>query len=620
MNKLLVLATLALPLMVSPAFADEPKERSEIPAEFKWDLSSMYSSNEAWEADREKFQSMLPEIGKFKGRLADNGETLLAAITKIEEVTQIVENLYVYAGLSSFEDLRVGDNSARFSEAGTLLANLGEETAFFGPELLSIPEVKLAQMIDDTPGLDIYRHSIDETLRLRAYTLSESGEKILAAASDPLGKFGNTYTALNNADMTFGEINDEDGNSVELTKARYGTFIFSPNRQVREDAWKGLFKEYERLGNTLAANYEGHVKSRVFLAKTRGYDSRLQEATYSSAIPEEVYINLIKVSREGSEPLQRYLELRRKSLGVDTLEVWDLYAPLVEPTMKDISWGDAKKIVADALQPLGPEYVDLYWKGFDEGWVDVYETKGKRGGAFSWGTYSSKPYLSMNYEGTLNDVSTLAHEYGHSVHSYLSRRTQPYTYGSYRTFIAEIASMTNEAILYQKLLKETKSRQEKTFLLQTYLDQFRGSFFRQASFADFEMQAHALVESGSALTKESLNDLYADVFSAYYGDAVNTDPLNASEWSRIPHFLRTDNFYVYQYATSFAAATALAKMILEEGEPARKRFLTMLRSGSNDYPIELLKKAGVDMTTPQPIYDTLAVFEELVNELALNLE
>jgi len=619
MKRTLILAVLLLPFVVSPALADEPRERSEVPAEYKWDLSSMYASNEAWEADKEKFESMLPEIDEFKGHLADDGETLLAAIKKIEEIEQLVGNLLVYAGLSSFEDLRVGENSARFSEASSLYATFGEQTAFVSPELLKIPEEKLTQMINDTPGLHIYRHSIDETLRLRAYTLSEAEERILAGARDPLGKFGNTFTALNNADMTFGEMLDEEGNTVELTKARYGTFIYSPNRQVREDAWKGLFQEYERLGNMLAANYEGHIKARVFLARTRGYDSRLHAATYGSAIPQEVYTNLIKASREGSAPLQRYLELRRQKLGVETLEVWDLYAPLVEPTMDNISWDDAKEIVADALQPLGKEYVDLYWQGFDQGWVDVYETIGKRGGAYSWGTYTSKPYLSMNYEGTLSDVSTLAHEYGHSLHSYMARHTQPYTYGGYRTFIAEIASMTNEAILYQKMLKEAKTKQEKIFLLQTYLDQFRGSFFRQVSFADFEMQAHALVESGHGLTKDSLNKLYADVFAAYYGDAVNTDPLNASEWSRIPHFLRDDNFYVYQYATSFVAATALAKMILEEGEPARERFLTMLKSGSNDYPIELLKKAGVDMTTPQPIYDTLAVFEELVNELEQTL-
>jgi len=620
MKRLLTLAALALSLLASTAIADEPKERSEVPAQYKWDLSSMYASREAWDTDRKKFESMLPEIREFKGHLADGGETLLSAIGKIEEISQIVGNLYVYAGLSSFEDLRVGENSARFSEAQMLYAKLGEETAFFSPELLAIPEEKLARMIDQTSGLHVHRHSIDETLRLRNYTLSEPEEKILAAASDPLGKFGNTFTALNNADMKFGEMTDEEGNTVELTKARYGSFIFSTNRQVREDAWKGLHSEYEKVGNTLAANYEGHVKARVFLAKTRGYDSRLQAATYGSAIPEEVYTNLIKVSHEGAGALQRYLELRKKALGVETLQVWDLYAPLVEPTMKDIPWEEAKKIVADALQPLGEEYVGLYWKGFDEGWVDVYETVGKRGGAYSWGTYSSKPYLSLNYDGTLSDVSTLAHEYGHSIHSFLTRNTQPYVYGSYRTFIAEVASMTNEAILYQKMLKETTSKQEKIYLLQTYLDQFRGSFFRQASFADFEMQAHALVESGNGLTKESLNKLYADVYKTYYGDAVNVDPLNASEWSRIPHFLRNDNFYVYQYATSFAAATALAKMILEEGEPARKRFLTMLKSGSNDYPIELLKKAGVDMATPQPIYDTLSVFEDLVSELERNLQ
>ena len=619
MKRMLILAMLSLPFLVSPALADEPRERSEVPAEYKWDLSSMYASNEAWEADKEKFESMLPEIDEFKGHLADDGETLLAAIKKIEEIEQLVGNLLVYAGLSSFEDLRVGENSARFSEASSLYATFGEQTAFVSPELLKIPEEKLTRMINDTPGLHIYRHSIDETLRLRAYTLSEAEERILAGARDPLGKFGNTFTALNNADMTFGEMLDEEGNTVELTKARYGTFIYSPNRQVREDAWKGLFQEYERLGNMLAANYEGHIKARVFLARTRGYDSRLHAATYGSAIPQEVYTNLIKASREGSAPLQRYLELRRQQLGVETLEVWDLYAPLVEPTMDNISWDDAKEIVADALQPLGKEYVDLYWQGFDQGWVDVYETIGKRGGAYSWGTYTSKPYLSMNYEGTLSDVSTLAHEYGHSLHSHMARHTQPYAYGDYRTFIAEIASMTNEAILYQKMLKEATTKQEKIFLLQTYLDKFRGSFFRQVSFADFEMQAHALVESGHGLTKDSLNKLYADVFAAYYGDAVNTDPLNASEWSRIPHFLRDDNFYVYQYATSFVAATALAKMILEEGEPARERFLTMLKSGSNDYPIELLKKAGVDMTTPQPIYDTLAVFEKLVNELEQTL-
>ena len=370
----------------------------------------------------------------------------------------------------------------------------------------------------------------------------------------------------------------------------------------------------------LAANYEGHVKSRIFYAKARGYDSRLHAATYSSAIPMDVYLNLIKAARQGAVPLQRYLNLRQKVLGVETLEIWDLYAPISEPTLKDIPWEDAKNLVGKALTQLGDEYLAVYWKGFDACWVDAVENKGKRGGAYSWGTYNSKPYFSMNYDGTLSDVSTLAHEYAHSIHSYLADGTQPYVYAQYRIFIAEIASMTNEAILFQKMLAEAKSKQERAFLLQTYLDQFRGSFFRQTSFADFEMQAHAKVESGEALTKDTLKTLYADVFNAYYGDAVNADELNASEWSRIPHFLRTDNFYVYQYATSFVAATAFAKMILEEGEPARDRYLAMLKSGGNDYPIELLKKTGVDMTTSKPVYDTIAVFEDLVSELEAALD
>jgi len=332
-----------------------------------------------------------------------------------------------------------------------------------------------------------------------------------------------------------------------------------------------------------------------------------------------VYTSLIAAARDGAEPLQRYVELRHKQLGVDTMQVWDLYAPMVDPTFEDIEWEDAKTIVAEALSVFGNDYMELYWRGFDEGWVDALENRGKRGGAYSWGTYTSKPYLSMNYQGTLSNVSTLAHEYGHSLHSWMSNETQPYTYSQYRIFIAEIASMTNQALLSQKMLGEVETREQKIDLLQNRLDEFRGAFFRQASFADFEMQAHAKVEAGESLTKESLSELYADIFEAYYGDSVYPHPLNASEWSRISHFLRTDNFYVYQYATSFAAATALAKGIIEDGEPARERFMELLRSGSSDYPIELLKKAGVDMTTPQPIYDTIEVFKALVAELEQTL-
>ena len=597
------------------AVSAEVKERPDIPAQYKWDLSAMYDSSEAWEADVKKLQGKTPEMLAYKGRLAESGNTLLAAIKKQEELSQILGNIYVYAGLKSFEDLRNSENGAMFSRARTLNSELSEATAFFSPELLAIPVDKLKSMVDKTAGLHIYRHYLDEESRLRAYTLSEPQEKLLAMASDPMAGFAQVFSKLNNADMSFGEIEDEHGNTVELTKARYSTFLESKDRRVRKDAWTGIFQKYEELGNTLAANYDGNVKTRVFFARARGYDSALHMATYNSAIPMEVYTNLVAAVRENVQPLQRYMGILQEQLGVEALEPWDLYAPMVEPAFENLEWEQAKKLVAGGLTPLGEDYLKLYWQGFDKGWVDTFESRGKRGGAFSWGTYNSKPYLSLNYEGSLTDVSTLAHEYGHSLHSYMTRHTQPYVYGSYRTFIAEIASMTNEALLFHKLLADAKTTSERAFILQSYLDEFRGGFFVQTAFADYEMQAHAAVEAGGALTKDSLNKIYGDVFASYYGDTVNVAPLSDSGWSRIPHFVATNNFYVYQYATSFVAATALAKMILEEGEPARDRFLEMLRSGSNDYPIELLKKAGVDMTSPQPIYDTIAVFDGLIDEL-----
>jgi len=597
------------------AAAQEVPERDDIPAEYKWDLSDMYASTDDWEADKARFLDSLPELARFKGTLGESGDNLLAAIEAIQKVETVIANLYVYAGLRSNEDTRISENGARLSEAQGLYSQYQQALSYFSPELLAISEDQLNQFIEDTPGLQIYAHYLEEMARMRPYTLSEKEEKLLAMASDPLDKFDSVFTAIDSADLSFGSIRDENGDEVELTNSRYGAFLHSTDRRVREDAWKGLFSGYKTLNHTLAANYEGHVKSRVFFARARGFESRLEHATYTNAIPIEVFQNLIATARAGSAPLQRYLRLRKEALGVDRLEIWDMYAPIVPPTLKDINFEEAKQIVAEALTPLGQEYIDVYWKGFDEGWVDAMANRGKRGGAYSWGTYTSKPYLSMNYEGTLNNVSTLAHEYGHSIHSYLTRSNQPQVYGDYRTFIAEIASMTNEAILMQKMLAEAQSAHERAYLLSSYLDEFRGGFYRQASFADFEARAHAQVEAGAALTADVLNTIYADVFADYYGDAVHADELNQIEWSRIPHFLRGDNFYVYQYSTSFVAATALAKQILEEGEPARERYLTMLKSGSNDYPIELLKKAGIDMTTAAPIEATIAVFDGLVDQL-----
>ena len=614
---LLVISTFLLPAWVQ---GKDVPERIDIDERYKWDLSDMYGDTQAWEVDREKFIAALPTLERFRGQLSTDGSTLLAAIEAMQSVETIIANLYVYAGLRSYEDTRVSENAARFSEAQSLYARYQETLSFFTPELLAIPEHTLSQFLASTPGLAVYTHYLEEIARMRPYTLSEAEEKLLAMASDPLDKFDSVFTAIDSSDLQFGTVIDSDGNEVELTNSRYGAFLHSTDRRVREDAWTGLFKGYNALNHTLAANYEGHVKSRVFFARARGFESRLEHATYVNAIPVEIFNNLLTTARAGSEPLQRYLKLRKEALGVERLEIWDMYAPIVPPTLADISFEDAKQLVADALTPLGQEYIDIYWKGFEEGWVDAMANRGKRGGAYSWGTYTSKPYLSMNYEGTLNNVSTLAHEYGHSIHSYLTRSNQPQVYGDYKTFIAEVASMTNEAILMQKMLSEASSAGERAYLLSSYLDEFRGGFYRQASFADFEARAHAKVEAGEALTADVLNNLYADVFADYYGDAVHANELNQIEWSRIPHFLRSDNFYVYQYSTSFVAATALAKMIIEEGEPARERYLTMLKSGSNDYPVALLKKAGIDMTSTAPMEATIAVFDDLVDQLEVALD
>ena len=614
---LLVISTFLLPAWVQ---GKDVPERIDIDERYKWDLSDMYRDTQAWEVDREKFIDALPTLERFRGQLSTDGPTLLAAIEAMQSVETIIANLYVYAGLRSYEDTRVSENAARFSEAQSLYARYLETLSFFTPELLAIPEHTLSQLLASTPGLAVYSHYLEEIARMRPYTLSEAEEKLLAMASDPLDKFDSVFTAIDSSDLQFGTVIDSDGNEVELTNSRYGAFLHSTDRRVREDAWTGLFKGYNALNHTLAANYEGHVKSRVFFARARGFESRLEHATYVNAIPVEIFNNLLTTAKAGSEPLQRYLKLRKEALGVERLEIWDMYAPIVPPTMADISFENAKQLVADALTPLGQEYIDIYWKGFEEGWVDAMANRGKRGGAYSWGTYTSKPYLSMNYEGTLNNVSTLAHEYGHSIHSYLTRSNQPQVYGDYKTFIAEVASMTNEAILMQKMLSEASSAGERAYLLSSYLDEFRGGFYRQASFADFEARAHAKVEAGEALTADVLNNLYANVFADYYGDAVHAHELNQIEWSRIPHFLRSDNFYVYQYSTSFVAATALAKMIIEEGEPARERYLTMLKSGSNDYPVALLKKAGIDMTSTAPIEATIEVFDDLVDQLEVALD
>jgi oligoendopeptidase F len=594
-------------------------ERKDIEAKYKWALEDIYPTDQAWEADFQKFQAAIPEIAQYKGKLGESGETLLAALETRDRLGELHGKLFVYASMRYDQDTRVDLYAGMRDRISSLGVQYAQAAAYMEPEILAVPRDALWAMVEKTPGLELYRHYLDDLIRGQAHTLSAEEEELLALSSDVSGTFGKTFGAFHNADLTvYGRMPDEDGNVVDLTKARYSAFQESPDRRVREQSWKLFYAPYEEFGHMMANNMAGNVKSHTFYAKARKYDSALQAALDRNAIPTEVYTNLVKTVRENIEPLHRYVALRKRMLGVDTLQVWDMSAPLVTGTVKDIPFETAEKMVVDGLKPLGPEYLTPFRNAFNAGWIDVYETAGKRSGAYSWGDYDTKPYLLLNYNGTLEDVFTLAHEMGHSMHSYLTRHNQPYVYGDYATFVAEVASTTNEALLIHKMLGETTDHQKRLVLLNHYLEQIRGTFFTQVMFADFELQMHEMVESGKPLTKESLDQLYIDTYKTYFGPSVNVVDLNGATWSRIPHFYY--NFYVYQYATSYAAATALSGKILKEGEPAVDRYLAYLKSGSSDYPINVLKKAGVDMTTPQPIVDTINTFSDVLDQMEAELD
>jgi oligoendopeptidase F len=495
----------------------------------------------------------------------------------------------------------------------SLNARIGEATAYFTPEVLAIPAAKMTSFYKAAPGLGVYRHDLEDIQRLRAHTLTAAEEKLLASARDFSGASGAIFTAFNNADLRYGIIRDAKGQEIELTKAVYQRSLESPDRRVRHDAFVGLHGAYGRYNNTLGAMMNGNVKSDEFFARSRRYGSAVEGSLDANNIPVSVYQNLVNTVDAHLEPLHRYASLRKKWMNLDTLHVYDLYAPLVPDARMEVSFEQARENVLAGLKPMGEEYLGVFRKGLDGGWIDVFETEGKTSGAYNWGSYTSHPYVLMNWSNTLEDEFTLAHEMGHALHSYFTHKNQPYVYGSYATFVAEVASTTNEATLINYLLSQNITKEQRLYLLNFLLEQIRTTFFRQTLFAEFELRTHELVEKGEPLTAEAMNQLYRDLYQKYYGPDLAVDANAEYEWSRIPHFYRS--FYVYQYATSYAAATALSKKILTEGAPEVDRYLSFLKSGSSDYPIEVLKKAGVDMRTPEPIETTIARFDEVLNEM-----
>ena len=587
--------------------------RDEIDAKYKWVLEDIYENNEKWEEDFEKVRKLSEDIKKFKGTLGESDARLLECLRLCDDMLSMNEKVFVYARMRKDEDNSNATYQALADRAATLSTEVYASVSFMVPEIISIPEERLLGFLDKNKELQLYRHFINDILRQKKHTLSEREEEILALSSEIAQTSRDVFTMFNNADIKFPNIRDENGEEVELTKGRYIRFLESKDRRVRKDAFHSLYSTYKKFENTLAASLIGNIKKNRFYSSVRKYGSCLEASLDSDNISVDVYDNLIETVNKNLPLLHRYLRLRRKALKLDELHMYDLYVPIVAEPKEDIPYEEALKMVEKGLQPLGNQYIGYLKKGFESGWIDVYESQGKTGGAYSWGAYKTHPYVLLNYQNTINDVFTLAHEMGHALHSYYTNKTQPYIYSEYKIFVAEVASTVNESLLMQHLLKNTQDKTEKAYLLNHYLEEFRGTVFRQVMFAEFEKIIHAKVEQGEALTAETLSKIYYDLNLKYFGAEVTVDEDIAMEWARIPHFYTS--FYVYKYATGFAAATSISQQILNEGRPAVERYINFLSSGGSDYRLELLRKAGVDLSTPEPVQDALNVFGEVLDEL-----
>jgi oligoendopeptidase F len=587
--------------------------RSEIKVEDTWKLEDIFASDDAWEKEFEEVKALIPQMEKFKGKLGESAQTLYDALQEQDELTMRVSKLYTYAHMRYDQDTTNSFYQGLNDRIKTLYTQIASALSYVTPEILSIEESKIKQYMAEHKELKLYAHALDEITRERPHILSESEEALLAQASEVLGSSSNTFGMLNNADLEFPSIKDENGEEVEITHGRYIRFLESSDRRVREEAFKAVYETYGKFKNTFASTLSGTVKKDNFSARVRHYNSARHSALSTNNIPEEVYDNLVKTVNDNLHLLHRYIDLRKKVLGIEELHMYDLYTPLVKDVKMEVAYEEAKDYILKGLKPLGEDYLNVLKEGFENRWVDVHENKGKRSGAYSSGTYGTNPYILMNWQDNVNNLFTLAHEFGHSVHSYYTRKTQPYPYGDYSIFVAEVASTCNEALLNDYLLKTIDDEKQRLYLLNHYLEGFRGTVFRQTMFAEFEHDVHVRAQNGEPLTPELLTKLYYDLNKKYFGDNLVIDEEIGLEWARIPHFYY--NYYVYQYATGFSAAAALSKQILEEGDAAVERYVGFLKSGSSDYPIEVLKKAGVDMTTSQPIEEALAVFEEKLTEM-----
>ena len=584
--------------------------RNEIDPKYKWDLASMYADSAAWEAGLAKVKALAEEMTGYAGRLGESGAVLLESLSKKDGMNRLLEKVFVYARMKRDEDNANEEAQAMTDKVMAAAAALGAKLAFFTPELIGLGEETIRRFLEEEPGLGVYRFYLECVLREKEHVLSDSEEALLARLSEVLGGADDIFTMLNNADMDFGEIEGEDGEPAKLTHGSYITFLQSHDRKVRQAAFEKLYAKYKSQINTIGATYATSVKTDVIGAEIRHYPSARGAACFADNVSEDVYDNLIKVINENLPALHKYLEIRKRALGVEDLRMWDMYAPLVKIPQRTIPYEEAQAMVMEALQPMGEQYLADLKHGFADGWVDVYETPGKTSGAYSFGSYDSKPFVLLNYTETLQDVFTVIHEMGHSMNSYYTRKTQPFVYGGHSIFTAEVASTVNENLLIKHLLATEEDPEMRKYLINFQLEGFRTTVFRQTMFAEFEHIVHKHVEDGGSLTPSWLCAEYDKLNSKYFGPSLVHDDCIQYEWARIPHFYSA--FYVYKYATGYSAAAAISDLILQNGPDD---YLKFLACGENDYPVELLKIAGVDMSQPAPIESAMRTFSALVDEL-----
>ncbi|OGC76739.1 MAG: oligoendopeptidase F [candidate division Zixibacteria bacterium RBG_16_50_21] len=608
-----LLTCLAFATGFSQSTTGSVPERKDIEDVYQWRLEDIYAADALWETDYKKVETLLPQFGKFKGQLSKSSKELLNCLALRDTLSSILDRLYVYSYMKRDEDNRLPVYQEMSDRAGSLRTRVNQALAFIEPEITAIPEAKLKSFLKYDQGLIIYRHYMEDLFRTKAHILSPQEEEILALAGDLARGPSTVFEMLDNADIKYGIIKDEKGKKVVLSKARYQKFVESTNRRLRKDSNRAFNSAYFNYFNTLGANLSANVARDIFLAKAREYNSSLEASLDVNNVPTSVYHNLVKTVNENLKPLHRYTALRKKVLKLRELYAYDLYVPLVPQAKMEFTYEQAKEVVTNGLSPFGETYIKDMTEGFHSGWIDVYETQGKGSGAYSWGAYTTHPYVLLNFNGTLEDVFTVAHEMGHSMQSLYTNRTQPFVYQDYSTFVAEVASITNEVLLMNELLKETVDPQQRLYLTNYFIEQIRGTFYQQVLFAEFELAIHEKAEKGEALSSESMSKLYRELLEKYWGPELTVDSINTIGWARIPHFYY--NYYVFQYATGQAAGVALAEDISKGDVQAKKRYMDFLASGSSDYPIELLKKAGVDMTKPEPILAVIELFDRLVGKM-----